>query len=88
MRPEVEPVGWAWFEDARPEADDAALDEVCRAAARCLSGADGDLITGHLRRLVLERRLPPEASDAELRHLEGQRWAIAHLLALAARGRA
>jgi hypothetical protein len=88
MRPEAEPAGWAWFDHADDEAEDAALAEVCRAAARCLAGADGELVTEHLRRLVLDRRLPPEASDAELRHLEGQRWAIAHLLALAARGRA
>jgi hypothetical protein len=40
----------------------------------------------HLRRTVLERRLPPTASDAELRHLEGQRYAVAHIIAMVERG--
>jgi hypothetical protein len=40
----------------------------------------------HLRRTVLERRLAPSASDAELRHLEGQRCAVAHIVAMVERG--
>jgi hypothetical protein len=40
----------------------------------------------HLRRTVLERRLAPNASDAELRHLEGQRYAVAHIVAMVERG--
>jgi len=80
-----EPAGWAWF-DAELPADPGEA-ELCRACARCFSGAEGQLVADHLRRVVLERRLPPDASHAELRHLEGQRYAIAHLLALAERGR-
>jgi hypothetical protein len=77
--------GWAWL-DAPAEPGDAAPD-LCRAAAACLGTPDGRLLIRHLRRTFLDRRLPPTASDAELRHLEGQRSAVAHLLQLMERGR-
>lgn len=82
------PFGWSWF-----AAEDAASDqgdelELCRAFARCFASADGKNVLHHLRRTVLERRLPPSASDAELRHLEGQRWAVAYIVAMAERGSA
>jgi hypothetical protein len=41
----------------------------------------------HLRRLILDRRCPPGASDAELRHLEGQRFAVAYIRQMVERGR-
>lgn len=89
MSADREPLGWDWFEpkDAAP-ADDADEAELCRAFARCLSGADGDRVMRHLARVMLDRRLPPEASDSQLRHLEGQRSAVAYIAAMAARGRA
>jgi hypothetical protein len=43
-------------------------------------------VLGHLKRTVLERRLPPSASDAELRHLEGQRCVVAQIVAMVERG--
>lgn len=88
MSAEREPRGWAWFEpaEAAPGDDDEA--ELCRAFARCLSGPDGERVMRHLERVVLDRRLPPEASDTQLRHLEGQRYAVAYIAAMAARGRA
>lgn len=82
-----DPAGWAWFE-ARDAAGQNAEAELCRAFARCVSGADGEMVMSHLERVMLHRRLPPQASDAELRHLEGQRYAIAYIAAMAARGRA
>jgi len=45
-------------------------------------------VLAHLRRITFERRLAPDCSEAELRHLEGQRHLVAQLLALEARGRA
>jgi hypothetical protein len=59
---------------------------LCGAFARCFAGADGLAVLEHLRRTVLERRLAPNASDAELRHLEGQRYAVAHIVAMVERG--
>jgi hypothetical protein len=78
--------GWAWLE-APGEAREPSSD-LCRAAASCLGTADGRLLLRHLQRAFLDRRLPPSASDAELRHLEGQRSVAAHLMLLAERGRA
>jgi hypothetical protein len=77
--------GWAWLEasgDASPPAP-----ELCRTAAACFRGEDGQQLLQHLRRSFLDRRLSPSASNAELRHLEGQRSVVAHLVQLVERGR-
>ena len=86
MPRDAAPAGWDWFtaRDAAP-ADQQEL-ELCRAFARCFAGADGQLALDHLQKLVLERRLAPNASDAELRHLEGQRYAVAYIVAMVERG--
>jgi hypothetical protein len=86
MTSDREPRGWAWFEapgDAQVDPDEVAL---YRAFARCFSGPDGLQVLDHLRRLMLDRRLAPSASHAELWHLEGQRSAIAHVLGMIERG--
>lgn len=73
--------GWLWFESAPPvKVQDEALSN---AAIACFAGRNGELLLQHLRSVYLERRLPPTATDAELRHVEGQRSAIAHLIRLA-----
>lgn len=85
-----QPIGWAWFdrpEGATSDPPDAPDPELCRAFARCFSGADGERVMRHLERAMRDRRLPPQASDAELRHLEGQRYAVAYLSAMVDRGR-
>jgi hypothetical protein len=84
MPAEGAPSGWAWF--ATPVDGNPQELELCRAFAHCFAGADGRIVLDHLRRTVLERRLPPNASDAELRHLEGQRYAVAHIVGMAERG--
>ena len=80
--------GWGWFEGASAPAKDPSDLELCRAYARCFAGADGDEVIAHLTRSILDRRLSPNASNAELRHLEGQRFAIAGVIAMVERGRA
>lgn len=79
-------LGWSWFEPSAP--DEPAIDpiELCRTFARCFQGRDGEIALAHLERTTLDRRLPPDASDRALRHLEGQRAAVAYLRALVARG--
>ena len=72
--------GWAWLE--APADPGEPSPDLCRAAAACLGTPDGRLLVRHLRRTFLDRRLPPASSDAELRHLEGQRSVVAHLLQL------
>jgi hypothetical protein len=81
------PAGWAWFATGDVPADPDTKDrELCWAFAHCFAGADGRMVLGHLKRMILERRLPPTASDAELRHLEGQRHAVAYVVAMVERG--
>ncbi|WP_430396957.1 hypothetical protein [Ferrovibrio sp.] len=64
-----------------------AEDDLVLAFARCFRGRDGERVLGHLRRLTLERRLGPDCSEAELRHLEGQRHLAAYIAQLVERGR-
>lgn len=76
--------GWGWL-DAAPLGA-APAPELCRAAAACLTSPNGRNLLRHLRQSFLDRRLPPTATDAELRHVEGQRSVVAHLLRLTERG--
>ena len=84
------PAGWAWFAapDAAPAGSDPGERELLRAFGRSFGGADGEMVLDHLKRMILDRRLPPNASNAELRHLEGQRHAVAYILAMVARSSA
>lgn len=77
--------GWAWFDS--PAAAAPIADDLCRKAAACFGGSPGQGLLHHLRQAFLDRRLPPTATDAELRHLEGQRSVVGHLLQLIDRGR-
>ena len=74
-------------------APDAARTEVnpariARAFARCFASVEGEFALRHLDDMTLRRALGPEASEAMLRHLEGQRQFVAYIHALVARGRA
>jgi len=82
---EPAPPGWA-FLTAAPTAP--ASDELALAFARCFGDCDGQRVLGHLRALTLERSLGADASDAALRHLEGQRQLVLAVQSLIARGRA
>ena len=64
-----------------------ASDHLALATARCFATPEGELVLAHLKATTVERVLGPAAGDAQLRHLEGQRALVAHLLALIARGR-
>ena len=56
--------------------------------ARCFAGSNGLRVLAVLRAMTLDRALGPDAPEAALRHLEGQRQLVATVLALVARGRA
>lgn len=77
--------GWAWLDPQPPSRE--IEPELCRSFATCFATPQGETVLAHLRRTFLDRRLPPSASDAELRHVEGQRFVVAYLLKLAERGR-
>jgi hypothetical protein len=74
--------GWAWFEADGNDARHAVDRDLALSFARCFKGVDGVAVINHLRRTILDRRLGPTASDAELRFLEGQRSVVAHILSM------
>lgn len=77
--------GWQWLEPQEAAAE--AADDLARSAAACLQTPQGRHLLRHLERRFLDRRVPPSASDAELRHAEGERAVVSHLLRLVERGR-
>ncbi len=84
--------GWLWGIDApgqkrgAPHGEAGSID-IAALAARCFKGTDGDRLLAYLRNLCINRALGPEAGDAQLRHLEGQRQLVVHLTSLIERGR-
>ena len=86
--------GWAWFEEASkrltPEAAQpftpGADQTLASACTRCFRGRDGETVLAYLRAITLGRALGPGAGDALLRHLEGQRQLVAHIIQLIQRG--
>ncbi len=85
--------GWSWLEPL-PAADDEASgqareegrEDVAMTYARCFRTAEGQRVLEHLRRLTLDRTVGPATPNEVLRHLEGQRALVAHILSLVARG--
>lgn len=77
--------GWGWFDTSPPEADSDF--ETAAAFARCFSSPDGARVLATLSAMTLERALGPDASDAALRQLEGQRRLVLTIRALVNRGR-
>ena len=82
--------GWQWFEATlavEPSEGDAVEESSLAVAfARCFSTSEGRRVLRHLRGWTMERTLGPSATDAHLRHLEGQRQLVAHVLMLIAQG--
>lgn len=68
------------------EATEEAAD-MAPVFARLFRGTDGERALAWLRARSIERRLAPEASEASLRWLEGQRFLVATIEALVRRGR-
>lgn len=73
--------GWSWFDPPPPGT--TKEDALAKAAGACFAGPDGDILLRHLRSMFVDRRVPPDASDSLLRHVEGQRCAIDYLTRLA-----
>jgi hypothetical protein len=70
-----------------PRAPAPEREVLAQAFARCFGDADGAVVLAHLRRLTQTRALGPEAADATLRHLEGQRQLVGQIEALIVQGR-
>lgn len=79
--------GWAGL-DSAPPGPDLHARALARQFARVFGSGEGEAVLAHLQSLTLGRCLGPDASDAALRHLEGQRHLVLHIQSLAERGRA
>jgi hypothetical protein len=78
-------LGWSWFD--QPGNGTEPEIELGRVFLTCFAGTAGEQALQHLQRVFLDRRVQPSASDAELRHVEGQRCVVAYIQALIERGR-
>lgn len=78
--------GWAWFGETAAAVHEGDRD-LALSFARCFLTEDGTRVLEHLRAMTLEQSLGPKASDAMLRHLEGQRQLVTHIHAQIERGR-
>lgn len=59
-----------------------------KSYARLFASHDGAVVLKHLRAITIERILGPDASDAQLRTLEGQRAIVRQIESMISRGRA
>lgn len=84
--------GWSWFgpatdEPAEPVTGRDDEHEASRFFARCFLSPDGQRVLEYLSALTLGRSAGPQASEALLRHLEGQRALVLHIQMLVRKGR-
>ena len=82
--------GWEWMDnpDEQAEIGEHINDvDLIKSAARCFSDHDGQRLLDYLFAITRNRSLGPDATDAELRHLEGQRHLVAHIHQLINKGR-
>jgi|GEM_PF-664222 len=79
---------WLWFEESEAprESEGDAGPVLAEAFARAFRTPDGRVVLQHLMTRIQNHHLGPSASDAALRHLEGQRQLIAYLTAMIERG--
>lgn len=87
-----EPEGWTWFAELLKSSAgdyDRALEDrdLAKAFARCFLTTDGERVLAHLRAMTIDRALGPGVSGKLLRHVEGQRQLVFHILGLIERGR-
>lgn len=87
-----EPEGWTWFAELLKSGageQELALEDrdLAKAFARCFRTTDGERVLAHLRAITIDRALGPGVPNALLRHVEGQRQLVFHILALIERGR-
>ncbi len=83
--------GWSWFHfpadgDGVPDGGREEEREASLFFARCFLSPDGRRVLDHLRAMTLGRSAGPHASEALLRHLEGQRQLVLYIQALVRKG--
>jgi phage terminase large subunit-like protein len=83
--------GWAWFDVPPPDAINrehasGITADLLSAYVRTFRSEAGCQVMRHLRAITVDRVIGPDASDALLRHLEGQRQLVNYIANLAERG--
>lgn len=83
--------GWSWFDVTPQETKDqerpsAITADLLDAYVRTFRSEAGCQVMRHLRAITMDRVVGPDASDAILRHLEGQRQLVNYIASLAERG--
>ncbi len=84
--PEIEQ-DWIWV-NTQPLGIEEGAERLAlaKAVSRCFGGEDGALVLNYLKALTLDRALGAQASAETLRHLEGQRQLVLHIITLINRG--
>lgn len=67
--------------------DKAEEDELNRCFARLFKSPDGENALRYLKQITLARVCGPEATEAQLRHIEGQRFLVSVILNRIERGK-
>jgi hypothetical protein len=60
--------------------------EIYKQYSRCFNTPAGRAVLEHLRSITIERFVGPDASDAHLRHAEGQRALVHQIQGMIKRG--
>jgi len=81
----MDDTGWHWFEKGT-ESGDATDMAMAEDYARTFCTPAGRAVLRHLMARTHHRHLGPNASDAALRYLEGQRQLVAYLATMIERG--
>ncbi|MDR1206869.1 MAG: hypothetical protein LBK26_00410 [Rickettsiales bacterium] len=63
------------------------MTDIEQSYAKTFRGSDGARVMAHLRDITIERFLGPDATEAQLRALEGQRALVHQMKALIERGK-
>ena len=64
--------GWGFLE-SKEDLEDKESENTALSFARIFSGIDGEKVLSHLEAITAGRTLSHNATDNELRHLEGKR---------------
>lgn len=87
--PDLE-LGWSWFEaDLPPTGNKESQPDrnLSQVFARCFRSEEGMIVLRHLKSITQSRGFGPTASDALLRHMEGQRQLVTQIISLVEQGR-
>ncbi len=82
-------ISWAWFDEHHMDKtlqSTTSLD-LQRAFARLLAYPEAETILEHLHAITRDRICGPNASDAVLRYLDGQKALVAYMERMALKGR-